>query len=124
MLTKGRLINVAFVCVFQFSAWSVSLCHFVINTVLNYSNFFKKLFDFLPGIPEPSSNSFRDPIPSLKSVPILDCAAVPVSFSLIFTVGMNVCCLTFIILAYLKSVISFPTWIFTFFFFPLKWKKE
>lgn len=69
MLTKGRLINCGLclcLSVFSLQCELVSLCS-VINTVLNYSNFFfKKLFDFLPGIPEPSSNSFRDPIPSLK----------------------------------------------------------
>lgn len=68
MVTKERLINCGFclsVSVFSLKCKLVSVCS-VINTLLNYGNFFKKLFDFLPGIPEPFSKSLRDPIPSLK----------------------------------------------------------
>lgn len=68
MVTKERLINCGIclsVSVFSLECKLVSLCS-IINTVLNYSNFLKKLFDFLPGIPEPFSKSLRDPIPSLK----------------------------------------------------------
>lgn len=69
MVTKERLINCGFclsVSIFSLECKLVSLCS-VMNTVLNYSNFLKKLFDFLPGIPEPFSKSLRDPIPSLKT---------------------------------------------------------
>lgn len=51
---------------FQPAVWAcvTLLCHKYCVKLQQF--FFKKLFDFLPGIPEPSSNSFRDPIPSLK----------------------------------------------------------
>lgn len=110
---------------FQPAVWAcvTLLCHKYCVKLQQF--FFKKLFDFLPGIPEPSSNSFRDPIPSLKISANFGLCSCP-SFLFINFHRRNKCLLLSSVyyISLLKVSYFLPQRDFALIFFPPNGKKK